>query len=135
MCRIVQPYNGRFFPLFSQGCRTCITFPINDDPRLAVAVGDEILVTHCHRQWLYGVRMSTEPARRRKGWFPKRTAVLLVKQYSDNELKELLGGGHHQQQQARLKRDGEKEVLVDSGGDNSDRGGGGNRKGDNKKNK
>mgnify|MGYP002649610903 CR=1 FL=1 len=92
---------------------------------MALEVGDEVLVTHCHRQWLYGQRLSKDPARRRKGWFPKRCAVLLVKQYSENELNELLG-----HQQGPLKMRG-KAAAHNSGG-GGDNGG---IKGDNKKNK
>ncbi|KAH9390064.1 Palmitoyltransferase zdhhc6 [Tyrophagus putrescentiae] len=126
LCRVVEPYNGRFFPLFSQGCRVCITFPINDDPRMALEVGDEVLVTHCHRQWLYGQRLSKDPTRRRKGWFPKRCAVLLVKQYSENELNELLG---HQQGPSKMRG---KAASAHNSGGGGDSGG---IKGDNKKNK
>nr|XP_027196265.1 palmitoyltransferase ZDHHC6-like [Dermatophagoides pteronyssinus] len=76
--RIIRPYNGRFFPLFSQGFKVCITFPINDDNRLSVETGDEILVTHSHKHWFYGQKLSTNEKIRPKGWFPCRCAVLLV---------------------------------------------------------
>lgn len=76
--RIVSPYNGRFFPLFSQGFRVCLSFPINDDPRLVLNVGDEVLVTHCHKRWLYGQKQTNNPKVRLKGWFPARCSVVLV---------------------------------------------------------
>lgn len=113
LARIVEPYNGRFFPIFSQGCRVCITFPINDDPRVPMAVGDEVMVSHVHKRWLYGQKLSKDPAQRLKGWFPKRCAVLLVKQYSENELTELLG--HHGPSMSR--EDEAASVGGDSGSD------------------
>lgn len=77
--RIIKDYNGRFFPLFSQGLLVCITFPINDDPRLAVKTDDEVLVTHSYKHWLYGQKMNTKEKIAIKGWFPKRCSVQLVK--------------------------------------------------------
>ncbi|OTF71510.1 palmitoyltransferase ZDHHC6-like protein, partial [Euroglyphus maynei] len=78
--RIVRPYNGRYFPLFTQGFKVCITFPINDDNRLAVETGDEILVTHCHKYWFYGQKLTVKNDEkiRQKGWFPCQCAVLMV---------------------------------------------------------
>lgn len=72
----------------------CISFPINDDPRLQIDIGDEILVTHWHKRWLYGQKISKNSKIRLKGWFPEKCAVVLVKPIianSDNELdKEII---------------------------------------------
>lgn len=76
--RIVSPYNGRFFPLFSQGCRVCLSFPINDDPRLVLNVGDEVLVTHQQKRWLYGQKMEENRKVLCKGWFPAQCSVQLI---------------------------------------------------------
>lgn len=77
--RIIRPYNGRFFPLFSQGFKVCITFPINDDPRLVIESGDEILVTHSHKNWFYGQKLTKNEKIHPKGWFPCQCAVLMVR--------------------------------------------------------
>lgn len=78
LVRIVSPYNGRFFPLFSQGIRVCLSFPINDDPRLQLEVGEEVLVTHWNKRWLYGQKITKNPKERIKGWFPEKCAVVLI---------------------------------------------------------
>jgi len=64
----------------------CITFPINDDPRLQVDIGDEVLVTHWHKRWLYGQKMNSKDNGkiRPKGWFPERCSVMLVRPVSSN---------------------------------------------------
>lgn len=84
MYRIIKDYNGSFFPLFSQGLLACITFPINDDPRLVIKTNDEVLVTHSYKHWLYGQKMNTDKRIGTKGWFPKRCSVQLIKPKMNN---------------------------------------------------
>lgn len=62
----------------------CLTFPINDDPRLVVNVGDEVLVTHWHKRWLYGQKLNQNTPVPVKGWFPERCAVIVVRPNRDD---------------------------------------------------
>lgn len=78
--RTVKVYNGRWCPLFSYGCRTCMSFPISDEPRIALNVGDDVMVTRWKKRWLYGekLRSATETEENLKGWFPKDSVVEVV---------------------------------------------------------
>ena len=70
-----QDYSGHWFPIFSQGFRVCISFPLSDEPRISVTTGDYILVTRWKNHWLYGEKLKTSGQQRERGWFPKRVAV------------------------------------------------------------
>lgn len=81
---IIKPYNGRYFPIFSQGCRVCLSFPFNDNPRLAVVPGDRVVVSHANKRWFYGYKECNDAnAYPLKGWFPKQCAVSLMQPSGD----------------------------------------------------
>lgn len=78
--RVIAKYNGRWFPLFSQGCQVCIAFPISDEPRISINTGDNITVTRWKKHWLYGEKFKTDNALqgRERGWFPRKCVVKVI---------------------------------------------------------
>lgn len=54
---VTKPYNGRWFPCFSQGFKVCMSFPLTDEPRLILEVGDRVIVTRAKKRWMYGERL------------------------------------------------------------------------------
>ncbi|CAM6000134.1 unnamed protein product, partial [Sphagnum balticum] len=77
--KVITIYNGRWFPLFSQGCRVCISLPISDEPRIALSLDDIVLVTRWKKHWLYGEicaskgkNVTNNGNERMRGWFPRR---------------------------------------------------------------
>ncbi|XP_054156115.1 palmitoyltransferase ZDHHC6-like, partial [Oppia nitens] len=86
--RAIAGYNGHWFPLFSQGCRICLAFPMSDEPRIKVTTGDHILVTRCKNHWMYGEKVvnprtpiigghhnNNHNHRRERGWFPRKIVI------------------------------------------------------------
>lgn len=71
-------FNGRWFPLHF-GIRVCFNPPCSDEKRLALKVGDKVVVTRWKRYWLYGEILERDnmillnPLERRelRGWFPR----------------------------------------------------------------
>lgn len=87
-----EPYNGRLFPIFSQGLMVCLTFPWTvDEPRIDTNPGEHIRVTRFQKRWLYGTKIGSQLVTAsqdgdqdsetfrtmsdKKGWFPRRVAV------------------------------------------------------------
>ena len=82
--KIINNYNGSWFPLFSQGFRVCLSYPITDEPRISLRINDIVLVTRWKKHWLYGKVINQQTAtainhkNEIKGWFPKKCAVEVV---------------------------------------------------------
>lgn len=78
--KVINCYNGNWFPLFTQGWRTCIKFPFSDEARISLDVNDEVTVTRWKKHWLYGEK--THPVKlgtiKPRGWFPRRCVVEMV---------------------------------------------------------
>jgi hypothetical protein len=74
-CRATDAYSGSWFPV-SQGLGVCLAFPCTDEPRIAIAAGDYLVVTRSKKHWLYGEKLKLVGERRReRGWFPRRVVV------------------------------------------------------------
>lgn len=80
----IANYNGNWFPIFSQGCSVCISFPISDEPRIVINSGDNIVVTRWKKHWLYGqkcksINTNNSVNDRERGWFPRKCVVKVIK--------------------------------------------------------
>nr|CDS27748.1 zinc finger DHHC type containing 6 [Hymenolepis microstoma] len=74
---IKRPYSGSIVPV-TFGCRTLCCPPCSGEARVAVAIGDVVSVTRSHKDWYYGVIVSSPqngdahpPKVLTKGWFPR----------------------------------------------------------------
>lgn len=81
----VEEYNGKWFPLFSQGFFTCINFPFSDEPRIKFNKSDLIKVTRSKKYWLYGeierkknVTVKNNRSIDNRGWFPRNCVVEMI---------------------------------------------------------
>uniref|UniRef100_A0A131XVN3 Palmitoyltransferase n=1 Tax=Ixodes ricinus TaxID=34613 RepID=A0A131XVN3_IXORI len=90
---VVHHYAGSFFPI-TYGCRVCTSTPLTDEPRIAVAPGDRVLVTRWKKHWLYGelenTKLSSKSLRRAKGWFPRQCAIEVSTSRGSRSLSESL---------------------------------------------
>lgn len=75
--KVIAEYNGKWFPLFSQGWRTCLKFPLSDEARISLNVNDVISVTRWKNNWLYGEKIHpVNPSKvKPRGWFPEQCVV------------------------------------------------------------
>lgn len=75
--KVIAEYNGSWFPLFSQGWRTCLKFPFSDEARISLNVNDVVTVTRWKKHWLYGEKIHpmNENIIKPRGWFPKQCVV------------------------------------------------------------
>lgn len=90
--RAISSYNGKWFPLFSQGFKTCIRFPISDEPRIPLKEGDVIQVTRWKKYWLYGEKTCSQPISdqpRERGWFPRQCVVEVIVPSSPSSLNNI----------------------------------------------
>ncbi|XP_037951565.1 palmitoyltransferase ZDHHC6-like [Teleopsis dalmanni] len=85
--KCIRPATGRILPLFSQGCRVCMSPPCTDEPRIRLLPGDVIKVTRFRKHWLFGervledVKLNAKKMKRKgpiRGWFPRRCAIELI---------------------------------------------------------
>lgn len=88
---IIRAASGAWVPI-CQGFRVFLTLPCSDEPRIKLAVGDQVMVTRWNKHWLFGelVRKDIregETAPRTRGWFPRRCAVQTVEEDSDMSRK------------------------------------------------
>uniref|UniRef100_A0A8D8JJQ5 Palmitoyltransferase n=1 Tax=Culex pipiens TaxID=7175 RepID=A0A8D8JJQ5_CULPI len=63
---INRSVSGSWIPLWSQGCRVCLSPPLTDEPRIKLDVGDVVRVTRWRKHWLFGEKVleeSEEPER------------------------------------------------------------------------
>lgn len=80
---MIEKYSGHWFPIWSYGLRTCIRFPFSDESRIALNAGEYVYVTRWKKYWMYGhVADKADGPDRRRGWFPRRSVVLVTK-FSD----------------------------------------------------
>ncbi|KAH8334858.1 hypothetical protein KR074_007306, partial [Drosophila pseudoananassae] len=76
--KCIRPFTGRWVPIFSQGLIVSLQMPCTDDPRIALELGDRIIVTRFKSSWLYGEREITKEEKEGsiregaiRGWFPR----------------------------------------------------------------
>lgn len=112
---ILKPVSGSWVPLWSQGCRVCLSPPLTDEARIKLDVGDKVRVTRWRKHWLFGEKIfeevedqprnGTKKDKKRKqqqqqseplpeahklhprirGWFPRQCAVELVEDEDEAE--------------------------------------------------
>lgn len=76
--RIIDEYTGNYLPFFSQGLWITLNLPWSSKKRMAVELGDRILVTEKRSHWLYGFKENSKP--QEEGWLPCRCALFVQKQ-------------------------------------------------------
>ncbi|EDS42292.1 conserved hypothetical protein [Culex quinquefasciatus] len=57
---INRSVSGSWVPLWSQGCRVCLSPPLTDEPRIKLDVGDVVRVTRWRKHWLFGEKVLEE---------------------------------------------------------------------------
>ncbi len=83
--KIIQSYNGSFFPL-NYGLFTCLCIPYSNETRISIKQNDYVLVTRWENYWLYGICIKSNEYIR--GWFP-RCCVNEIFDIEETNLKKL----------------------------------------------
>jgi palmitoyltransferase len=98
--QVTCDYDGSWFPLMAHGLKTCIKFPLSDEPRVPLSRGDLINVTRWKKMWLYGEKVapaSTPVSERLRGWFPRKCVVEVIipcPSSSSSPASHIIGGNH-----------------------------------------
>ncbi|ESO82001.1 hypothetical protein LOTGIDRAFT_223620 [Lottia gigantea] len=79
MYSITKKFSGAMIPL-CHGCKVMCCFPCTDEPRIALDIGDKVLVTRWKKHWLYGTKIikDQENNKRIRGWFPRHCAAEII---------------------------------------------------------
>uniref|UniRef100_A0A1I7WMG1 Palmitoyltransferase n=1 Tax=Heterorhabditis bacteriophora TaxID=37862 RepID=A0A1I7WMG1_HETBA len=75
LVHIERDFNGGFLGSLRIGCRVFICQPLSDEPRIKVNCGEHWVITRGQNHWFYGYCKGEE---KRKGWFPRVCAVLII---------------------------------------------------------